>query len=129
MSRTLRFLLLLALAPVPTLAQATTPPNTREIWATLRYDLRTMTTAQERFYSSHDRYARSVSEMVDAGVFNPSDGVTMVIILSSKTGWTVVAVDDRVPGLVCGMFVGRNYTSPLQDDAVEGMPSCITPDG
>lgn len=94
-----------------------------------------MVVAQEAFYSDHGTYAKSASEIVDGGFIDlvadgPLDeGVTVVIILSSELGWTGVSVDERVPGFVCGVFVGVDNKSPLQDDALEGEVTCVKPRG
>ena len=94
-------------------AQQAEQPDTvalRAARATLRSDLRNFLVAQERYFADHTTYARSLREM--ATIYVPSRGVTIVLLTSSNTGHSEIAIIDRMPGLVCGMFVG-NSPSPL----------------
>ena len=78
--------------------------------ATLRSDLRNFLVAQERYFADHATYARSLSEM--ATIYVPSRGVTIVLLTAANTGHSEIAIIDRVPGMVCGLFVG-NSPSPF----------------
>jgi hypothetical protein len=94
-------------------APAAGPPDTvalRAARATLRSDLRNFLVAQESYFANHATYARSLREM--AATYLPSRGVTIVLLTSSNTGHGEIAIIDRMPGLVCGMFVGSS-PSPL----------------
>jgi hypothetical protein len=109
------------------LAQETDTPDPVTAERTLRSDLRNMVLAQESFYADHNRYAKSTSELMGEDLYEASEGVTVVVILSSERGWNGVAVDERIPGLVCGVWVGMPGP-PLDDGAEEGEPTCTTPD-
>jgi hypothetical protein len=107
-------------------AQQAAPPDTvalRAARATLRSDLRNFLVAQERYFADHTTYARSLGEM--ATIYVPSRGVTIVLLTSSNTGHSEIAIIDRMPGLVCAIFVG-NSASPLGTGG-EGEPVCRDP--
>ena len=91
--------------------------------ATLRSDLRNFVTAQESFFADHVTYARSLREMGSG--YQASRGVTIVLLTSSNTGHSEIAIIDRVPGLVCAMYVG-NVPPPL-GRGNEGEPVCQGP--
>ena len=129
MSRTLRILILVVFSPTSLLAQEPESPEPATVEATLKSDLRNLVTSQEVFFADHGTYAMSLSELAGTGIYSPSEGVTVVVILSSIRGWNAVAVDDRVPGLVCAMWVGAPgaVTPPLDDNSAEGEATCIRP--
>jgi hypothetical protein len=94
-------------------AQQAAAPDTvalRAARATLRSDLRNFVTSQEAYFADHTTYARSLREL--GTIYVPSRGVTVVLLTSSNTGHSEIAIIDRMPGLVCGMFVGSS-PSPL----------------
>lgn len=91
--------------------------------ATLRSDLRNFVTAQEQFFADHVTYARSLREM--GNIYLPSRGVTLVLLASTSTGHSEIAIIDRAPGLVCAMYVG-NAPPPL-GRGNEGEPVCQGP--
>jgi len=90
---------------------------------TLKSDLKNFVVAQEQYFAEHTTYARSLAEWTT--VFRPSRNVTLVLLTSSGTGHSEVAVDDRVPGLVCAMYVG-NAPRPMGTGA-EGEVVCRGP--
>jgi hypothetical protein len=90
---------------------------------TLKSDLRNFVTAQERYFYDHNTYARSQAQW--ATVFTPSRSVTLVLLTSSDTGHSEIAIDERVPGLVCAMYVG-NSPPPLGKGS-EGEVVCRGP--
>jgi hypothetical protein len=107
-------------------APPASPPDTvalRAARATLRSDLRNFLVAQESYFAAHTTYARSLREM--AANYVPSRGVTIVLLTSSNTGHSEIAIIDRMPGLVCGMFVGSG-PSPLGTGG-EGEVVCREP--
>lgn len=113
-----RWALILALAatlgPVPQLvtAQESEPDSSsvRAATRTLQSDLRNFLTAQERYFADHMTYATSLRDMRE--IYRPSRPVTLVLLTASGTGHSEIAIDERVPGLVCAMFVG-NAPPPL----------------
>ncbi len=114
----IRLTLLISLAGVillpatPLTAQEAQPDSAllRAATATLRSDLRNFVTAQEVYFADHMTYARSLHDMRE--IYRPSPGVTIVLLTSSDTGHSEIAIDERVPGLVCANYVG-NVQPPL----------------
>jgi hypothetical protein len=108
-------------------AQARAPaPDSAAVRAaasTLKLDLRNFVTAQEAYFADHGTYARSLREMQNA--YRPSPGVTLVLLTSSDTSHSEIAISDKVPGLVCGMFVGE--APPPLGPGQEGFPICRGP--
>jgi hypothetical protein len=94
---------------------------------TLESDLRSYVTRQEAFYADHLKYAATTSAMR----FEPSPGVTVVVLTSSERGHgghSAVAIHSAVPGLVCGVWVGSEEAPPLRNGADEGDPTCRIPE-
>jgi hypothetical protein len=63
------------------------------------------------------------------GPYVPSQGVTVVILTLSRTGWNGIAIHESAPGYVCGVFIGVDDAATLYDEAVEGQVTCKGPDG
>ncbi len=91
---------------------------------TLRSDLRNFVVAQEMFFADHTAYAKSLHEIRET--YRPSAGVTLVVLIGSGTGHSEIAIDERVPGLVCAMYVGDDIPPPLGGDG-EGEVVCRGP--
>jgi len=91
--------------------------------ATLRSDLRNFVTAQEAHFADHATYARSLRQLQHG--FHASPGVTLVLLTSSDSSHSEIAISDKVPGLVCAMFVG-NAPPPL-GTGKEAVPACRGP--
>ena len=89
---------------------------------TLRSDLRNFVTAQERFFADHMAYAKSLHEIRET--YRPSAGVTLVVLIGSGTGHSEIAIDERVPGLVCAMFINA---APPMGRGTEGEVVCRGP--
>ena len=90
--------------------------------ATLRSDLRNLVTAQEAYFADHVTYATSLRQLQS---YRASAGVTVVILTSSDSSHSEIAITDKVPGLVCAMFVG-NAPKPF-GVGKEAAPACHTP--
>lgn len=90
--------------------------------ATLRSDLRNLVTAQEAYFADHVTYARSLRHI---NGYRPSRGVTVVLLTSSDSSHSEIAIIDSVPGLVCAMFVGE--APPPFGTGEEGVPACRGP--
>jgi hypothetical protein len=88
---------------------------------TLKSDLRNFVVAQEAYFADHGTYARAFRAIA----FRPTSGVTIVLLTASDTAHSEIGIDDRVPGLVCAMFVGR-APRPL-DGGEEGEVVCRDP--
>ena len=129
-TRVLGLVAILAVGAARLEAQQAAPPTgptdtvaLRAARATLRSDLRNFLVAQESYFANHATYARSLREM--AATYLPSRGVTIVLLTSSNTGHGEIAIIDRMPGFVCGMFVGSS-PSPLSTGG-EGEVVCREP--
>src|SRR5512144_2461319 len=90
--------------------------------ATLRSDLRNFVVAQEAYFADHVTYAASLRQLQS---YRASRGVTVVILTSSDSSHSEIAITDKVPGLVCAMFVG-NGPKPF-GVGKEAAPACHTP--
>ncbi len=116
----------LLVLPPATLAGQQEEPDSATVRAatrTLQSDLRNFVTAQERYFADHTTYASSLHDMRE--IYRPSPGVTLVVLTSSGTGHSEIAIDERMPGLVCAMYVGN--TPPPLGTGSEGEVSCRGP--
>lgn len=109
MTRFTRVLLIatvLAMAPHVLSAQGREPDadSIRVATSAIRGDLRNFLTAQEAYFADNGAYAQSIRTL--ATFYNTSPTVTVVLLTSSATSHSEIAIDRRVPGLVCGMFIG-----------------------
>jgi len=102
----------LALAPAAAGAQDVAPDSLAIAGARQRLssDLRNFITAQESYFADHETYASTIGQIGTR--HRATKGVTIVLLTSSGTGHSEIAIDERVPGLVCGTFVG-NAPSPF----------------
>lgn len=97
----------LVVVPAPAPAQAAPPDSGAVAEATRRLtgDLRNFIVAQERYFADHRTYAPTLGRL--AALHRATNGVTLVLLTSSGTGHSEIAIDERVPGLVCGTYVGN----------------------
>jgi len=120
-------LVTIAIAGVPGAlrAQERAPDSAavRAAASTLKSDLRNFVTAQEQYFADHRTYARFLRQM--GGAYRASPGVTLVLLTSSDTSHSEIAINDRMPGLVCAMFVGA--APPPFGSGLEGAPACRGP--
>jgi hypothetical protein len=114
--------LLVAAPSLPAQAGPADSATVQAAAATLRSDLRNLVTAQEAYFADHVTYARSLREISG---YQPSRGVTVVLLTSSDSGHSEIAIVDRVPGLVCALFVGQ-APRPF-GTGKEGLPACRGP--
>ena len=113
------------LVPVADVTAQETQPDSALVRAatrTLQSDLRNFVTVQEMYFADHDTYASSLHALRE--LYRPSAGVTLVVLIGSGSGHSEIAIDERVPGLVCAMFI--NAPSPMGRGA-EGEPVCRGP--
>lgn len=118
-------LLMLVAVPGSIRAQGRAPDSAavQAAASTLKLDLRNFVTAQEAYFADHGTYARSLRQM--QGAYRASPGVTLVLLTSSDVSHSEIAIVDRVPGLVCAMFVGE--APPPLGPGKEGFPACRGP--
>ena len=98
----------------------------RAATATLKSDLRNFATAQERYFPDHMAYASSLKDLA----YQPSPGVTVVLLLSTPDGYighSEIAIDERVPGLVCAMYIGDDDIPHPLGRGEEGEVVCRGP--
>ncbi len=117
----------LLLIPPATLAGQQEEPDSATVRAatrTLQSDLRNFVTVQEKYFADHNYYARSLHDVGD--MYVTSDGVTLVVLASAATGHSAIAIDERVPGLVCAVYVG-NAPHPLWQQRGDGEVHCRVP--
>ena len=101
-----------SLLPVTEVTAQEAPPDSAMVRAatrTLRSDLRNFVTVQEMHFADHATYASSLHALRE--LYRPSAGVTLVVLIASDTSHSEIAIDERVPGLVCAMFI--NAPPPL----------------
>ena len=111
--------------PLPARAQEPKPDSLTVLAAitTPRSDLRNFVVAQEAYFADHATYARFLRETAE--IYKPTRGVTVVLLTASDLGHSEIAIDERVPGLVCAVYVG-NAHPPLGSGA-EGDVVCRGP--
>jgi hypothetical protein len=116
---------LLFAVPTGLPAQNTSPDSAtiRAAIATLKSDLRNFVVAQEAFFADSVTYARSLRHLGTG--FKSSAGVTIIVLTASDESHSEIAIIDRVPSLVCAMFVG-DAPRPF-GIGEEGKPICRGP--
>ena len=114
---------LLPAAPLPAQEAPLDTALVRATTARLRSDLRNFLTAQERHFADHGTYAGSAAAL--RTYFRPSSGVTLVLLTASDTAHSEIAIDERVPDLVCAMYVGN--APPPMGRGDEGEVVCRGP--
>jgi hypothetical protein len=115
----------LLLVAAPSLSAQAGPADSVTVQAataTLRSDLRNLVTAQEAYFADHVTYARSLRAISG---YQPSRGVTVVLLTSSDSSHSEIAIIDKVPGLVCALFVGQ-APRPF-GTGKEAVPACRGP--
>jgi len=92
--------------------------------AAMKSDLKNLVTAEESYFSDANTYG-VVADLVAAGVWAPTTGVTAAVTLAANpaTGFAATATHAGATGTVaCGVFVGTG-TAP-GGITVEGEVSC-----
>ena len=87
----------------------------------MRNDLRTLATQQERYFEMNHAYASDPSALAD---FNPSAGVTILITWSGTVGWAGVAEHASVGADRCGYFTGPAPGGVAAPAAEQGIVVC-----
>ncbi len=88
--------------------------------ATMKSDLRNLTTAQIAYFDDHLKYAPAAA-VLD---FNRSPGV-IIIWLGGRRGYTARAVHTQVASQWCAIFFGDPSPAPIHMPAtVEGVIAC-----
>jgi len=91
--------------------------RSRAYRASMQEDLRTMAVAQESYYSEHQTYASSLSDLD----MQLSSGVTAKIKATS-VGWTAQTKHPLAEGRKCALYVGD--ISPFSPASKAGVLEC-----
>ncbi len=79
--------------------------------ATVKSDLKNLSTAEESYFAASNTYATSAQLAVE-NYFAPSRGVNVTISSITSTGWSATATHGGFSGMTaCGVYVGT-ATSP-----------------
>jgi type IV pilus assembly protein PilA len=87
--------------------------------ATLRSDLRALSTAQEAYFYEHGTYTDQPAVLnLDA-----SPGVVLTIVTASAQGWAATVTHPQSFPLICALFNG-NVDAPPPPALQEGLITC-----
>ena len=86
----------------------------RSYRATMKHDLKNLATAEEAYFTDHQTYAPSISQLMSG--FRLSQHVAVVIDSSTATGWGATAT-HALTSSTCSIVVS-------QGAAAAGAPSC-----
>lgn len=87
----------------------------------MKGDLRNLATAQEGYYGDNNVYFGGALPS-PALMYNPSQGVTVVISAADNTGWAATASYPSITPRTCALFQGS--VSPPAPATVEGQVAC-----
>lgn len=136
--------LALALVAGPVTGQVssvTGPPRTlsedivADLIRDMKVSLQKLVTAQEMFFSDHNRYGKVLSlDNPAAVVIVPAAGVTLSLTYATAGSWTARATHDWLPGMSCVISVGAvppsrilQTTAQRLQPMEEGVPICDRP--
>ena len=87
--------------------------------AAIRSDLRNLVTAEEAYYYLNSVYTDDISQLK----YTPSNGVQILSLTVTPTGWSAVATHPAAYPLKCALFVGG---APSPDPAAtrQGVIEC-----
>jgi type IV pilus assembly protein PilA len=86
--------------------------------ATIKSDIRNLTTMQEDYFYFNESYASSLNQLSFAG----TDGVTITIAEADGRGWSATATHPAAYPLTCAVFYGD--AAPLAPATTEGVIKC-----
>lgn len=86
--------------------------------ASLKSDLKNMSSMQEDHFYSHETYATSAAALR----FRGSEGVTVTVIESDGRGWSATATHPAAIPLTCAVFYGQS--APVAPATLEGVIHC-----
>ena len=90
--------------------------------ASMRADLKNLTTIQESYYADKAEYAADGALTGDFA-WNLSKGNAKGTIAASPTGWSATVSNPAVSGVTCAIFAGT-VASPPAPATKEGVPAC-----
>ena len=86
--------------------------------SSLKTDLRNLTTAQEAFFYSHNRYSTNV----DSLGFRTTRGVVLTIAQGVQMGWAASVTHPDAYPLKCAIFIAG--ATPVSPATTEGLMAC-----
>lgn len=100
----------------------------RGVLVSMRDNLRTLVTNQEAHFSDHTTYTLDLGR----ARYRSTNGVAVVMLKATGTGWSARATHPRLPGKSCVIWVGSVSPLPTTDGsgrraAAEGEPTCDEP--
>jgi prepilin-type N-terminal cleavage/methylation domain-containing protein len=87
----------------------------------MRNDLRTMATQQERYFESNYAYATATAQMTE---FSASAGVSVTMTWSTNQGWAAISQHSSLPGVQCGFFTGPAPAGIAAPATISGIIEC-----
>lgn len=102
--------------------------QTLELAETMKDDLRNLRTAQEGYAADNGGLFMPPNSRVTTTThyygYAPSSGVTVNIAEPGPASWSATATHERVPGVICGIFVGEAPPTPPNPATEPGDPAC-----
>jgi prepilin-type N-terminal cleavage/methylation domain-containing protein len=86
--------------------------------ASLKSDLRNLSSAQEAYFFENSAYTTSVTNLT----MHTSPGVVLTIVDATSSGWSAVATHPASFPLTCALFMGQ--VTALPPATVEGLIGC-----
>ena len=86
--------------------------------SSLKTDLRNLTTAQEAFFYSYNRYSTNV----DSLGFRTTRGVVLTIAQGDQLGWAASVTHPDAYPLKCAIFIAN--AAPVTPATTEGLMAC-----
>ncbi|MGQ0815133.1 MAG: type IV pilin protein [Gemmatimonadota bacterium] len=93
----------------------------RSYWISVKNDLRTVATQQERFFSTNTVYANDIALLPDVAL---SPGVTITIVWSANNGWAATGEHTSLSPLKCGYFTGPAPVGVAAPATQSGTTAC-----
>lgn len=87
----------------------------------MRNDLRTMATQQERYFESNYAYATATAQLTE---FSASAGVRVTMTWSTNQGWAAISQHSSLPGVQCGYFTGPAPAGIAAPATISGIIEC-----
>ena len=87
----------------------------------MRNDLRTMATQQERYFESNYTYAAAPAQLTE---FFSSAGVIITVTWTSNQGWAAISQHSSLPGEQCGYFTGPAPAGIAPPATISGIIEC-----
>ena len=97
-----------------------TAMRTKSYIASVRSDLKNLSSQQEIYLSSNYTYAATLTNLD----FTLTDAVTITINEATGTGWAATGTHTGLAGQQCGFFIGDAAASGASPATIPGTVSC-----